>query len=64
MTAHARIPQADIERAAKVALKYMAKTGTPTRIVMDLRNERIELILGEAGESPPTTGREWNDDDV
>lgn len=49
MTAPARISQADMERATK-AVK--AAGLDRARIVMDLEKHRIEIIIGEAAESP------------
>jgi len=60
MTAPARISQADMERATK-AVK--AAGFERARIVMDLENHRIEVILGETG-SEPAPPEEWSDDDV
>ena len=47
MTAPARISQADMERAAKAV-----KAGgfERARIVMDLKKQRIEVIIGESGD--------------
>ncbi|WP_164975667.1 hypothetical protein [Sphingobium fluviale] len=47
MTAAARICQADMERAAK-AVK--AAGYERARIIMDLANQKIEVIIGESGE--------------
>ena len=57
MTAHARISQADIERATKAA----AKVGGG-RIVLDLQRARIEIVLGETASTP--VGDNWDDTDV
>ena len=60
MTAPARISQADMERATK----SVAAAGIErARIVMDLKNERIEIIIGESGEQSSPV-EEWSDDDV
>lgn len=65
MSATARIPQADMERAAKVAIKAIKRTGSTARIIMDLRRERIELILGESDASKLAYDpNEWTDEDV
>ncbi|WP_157077751.1 hypothetical protein [Sphingobium amiense] len=56
MTAAARISQADMERATK-AVK--AAGYERARIVMDLKAARIEVIIGEDGESPPPLN-EWD----
>jgi hypothetical protein len=47
MTAQARITQADMDRAAK-AVK--AAGFERARIIMDLKNGTIEIIIGESGE--------------
>ena len=59
MTAPARISQADMDRAAK-AVK--AAGFDRARIVMDLRNRKIEIIVGES--APETAPEPWSDDDV
>lgn len=59
MTAPARITQADWDRAAKAV-----KTGgfERARIIGDLAQGRIEIIIGETGnDSQPEP---WSDDDV
>lgn len=56
MTAVARISQADMERATK-AVK--AAGYERARIVMDLARSRIEVIIGESGESEPLAN-EWD----
>lgn len=58
MTAQARISQADIDRAAKVASKYER-----ARIVLDLAAGKIEIIIGESAPETPKP-QEWSDDDV
>lgn len=61
MTAPARITQADMERATKaVAAAGFARA----RIVMDLRRERIEVIVGEPVNDAPEPSDEWGDEDV
>lgn len=60
MTAPARITQADMERATK-AVK--AAGVDRARIVMDLRRQRIEIIIGDGGDDSPAV-TEWGDDDV
>lgn len=60
MTAPARITQADMDRATK-AVKN-AGFGR-ARIVMDLENGKIEVIIGESGETPPVP-ETWDDEDV
>lgn len=63
MTAPARITQADIDRATK-AVKSAGFDSA--RIVMDLSNARIEIIIGAAAADsagkPPAA--EWTDDDI
>ncbi len=56
MTAPARISQADMERAVK---SVKAGGFERTRIVMDLEKNRIEVIIGESGESVPLEN-EWD----
>ena len=63
MTAHVRIKQHDVECAAKVALKAIEKRGGTARVIMDLRNEKIEIILGESGE-PVASMNEYTADDI
>lgn len=63
MTASARIYQDDVTRAVK-GLK--AAGISRARIVLDLNNARIDIIIGEpvpdsAGQPPVD---EWTDDDV
>lgn len=51
MTARARIGHDDIDRVVKVLVEREART---YRMILDLRNERIEVIVGEPdGEKPP-----------
>ena len=50
MTAPARITQADIDRAAK---SVKAAGFARARIVMDLANQKIEIIIGEEPADPP-----------
>ena len=58
MTAPARISQQDIDRV----IKSVAKSGIDrARIVMDLENRRIEVIIGEP--AAPAAGREDDDFD-
>ena len=60
MTAPARISQADMERATK-AVK--AAGFEHARIIMDLAQAKIEVIIGEStGEASPAG--DWSDDDV
>lgn len=66
MTAPARITQDDMTRAAKaVRIAGLERA----RIVMDLANQRIEIIIGESmpespGEPPSDQPGEWSDDDL
>jgi hypothetical protein len=57
MTAQARITQADMDRAGKLAARFER-----ARIILDLENRKIEIIIGES--SPPPSVEEWSDDDV
>lgn len=50
MTAPARITQADMDRAAKTV---KAAGFDRARIVMDLKNSTIEIIIGESEEPRP-----------
>jgi mitochondrial fission protein ELM1 len=57
MTAPARITQGDMTRATKA----VAAAGLDgARIVMDLANQRIEIIVG--GEPEPAQNDDWTDD--
>ena len=62
MTAPARITQADMERATMAAAKAWKISGASARVIMDLKNERIEVILGESGEPAPGAPNEWDDE--
>jgi CMP-2-keto-3-deoxyoctulosonic acid synthetase len=62
MSAPARITQADVERATKVAMKAVEKTGRTARVVMDLRQVRIEIIIGEQGDKPLVGRGGWEDE--
>lgn len=58
MTAPARITQADMERATKAVHNAGIERA---RIVMDLVNGRIEVIIGESvGDSRPSKNP-WDD---
>ena len=57
MGAPARITQADMERAVKAASK-----ADRARVVLDLANQKIEIIIGEV--APVEAPEEWSDDDV
>ena len=46
MSAPARITQADMDRATKAIANARIERA---RIVMDLKNARIEIIVGESG---------------
>jgi len=60
MTIPARITQADMVRAAKVAHKLGAGT-----VRLDYANRRIDIIFSEPGPAPlPAASEEWSDDDV
>ncbi|MFY7837849.1 MAG: hypothetical protein ACOVQ0_16365 [Novosphingobium sp.] len=58
MTVAARIQQADMERATK-AVK--AAGFERARIVMDLAQAKIEIIIGESGAIPPSNNS-WDDE--
>ena len=60
MTAPARISQADIERAAKACKKAGWKGA---RITLDLANQKIDLYVGEAVDTPQAFEDDgWDDD--
>jgi len=60
MTSPARITQADMDRATKAVAAAKIERA---RIIMDLANQRIEIIIGEpANES--AGAQTWDDDDV
>ena len=61
MTAAARITQADIDRAMKSVKTHGHEQA---RIVMDLANQRIEIILGGSAVAPATDAEEWSVDDL
>jgi len=60
MTMAARITQADMARAAK---SVRAAGYDQARIVVDLANARIEIIIGESA-ATPTIAEGWDDEDV
>lgn len=61
MTAAARITQHDIDRT----MKAVAKAGIErARIVMDLENSRIEVIIGESAPPPPHEDEIWDDEAI
>lgn len=47
MTAPARITQADMDRAVKAANK-----AERARVIFDLANQKIEVIIGESEQAP------------
>lgn len=59
MTVAARITQADMDRATKAV-----KTAgfERARIIMDLANAKIEVIIGGESESVVTDRNPWNDE--
>ncbi|MFW2445964.1 MAG: hypothetical protein ACN4E6_01440 [Qipengyuania pacifica] len=61
MTAPARISQQDIDRA----LKGVARAGIDrARVVLDLENRKIEVIIGESFAPAGDEGGEvWTDED-
>ncbi len=62
MTVPARIPQAEIDRAVKVAMKAGAGRA---RVRLDYANACIDIILGEPEPVPvPVLPHVWGDDDV
>lgn len=59
MTAPARITQAEMQRAVSAARRA---GGAGTRVVIDLRNQKVEIILGEAAND--AADNPWDDDDA
>ena len=60
MTTVARITQADMDRATKAVASAKLERA---RIIMDLANSRIEIIIGDTAPAIPEV-EEWSDDDV
>ena len=60
MTVAARITQADMERATRAVASAKFERA---RIIMDLENQRIEIIIGESGAQAADPGV-WSDDDI
>ena len=58
MTAPARITQADMDRATKAVKNAGFERA---RISLDLRKGKIDIIIGESGESP-TVHNPWDDE--
>lgn len=59
MTARARIGQDDIDRVVKVLTEREARG---YRMIIDLRNERIEVIVGEPVAPPAPGANPWDED--
>ena len=60
MTAPARISQQEIDRT----LKGIARSGiNRARIVLDLENRKIEVIIGESALAADCDERSWTDED-
>lgn len=57
VTARARIGQDDIDRVVKVLVERETRT---YRLVLDLRNERIEVIVGESTTPPAPADNPWD----
>lgn len=57
MTAPARISQAEIQRAVKAARKAGG-----SRVIVDLANARLEIVLEEGADE--AGAEEWSDTDV
>lgn len=57
MTARARIGHDDIDRVVKVMVEREART---YRLILDLRNERIEVIVGEPDADKPPANNPWD----
>lgn len=61
MTAPARIHQDDMDRA----MKAVARSGIErARVVMDLANRRIEVIIGESALVDSPDDGEWDDEAI
>jgi hypothetical protein len=59
MTAPARIKQADYNRAIAAISKL-----DRARVVFDLANQRIEVIIGDVPPPAPAPAEDWPDDDT
>ncbi|MGB3806603.1 MAG: hypothetical protein WA936_05335 [Erythrobacter sp.] len=60
MTAPARITQQDIDRT----MKAVARAGVDrARIVLDLANQKIEVIIGESAPPADRFEDDWTDED-
>lgn len=59
MTAPARISQADMDRAAKSLVNAGIERA---RIVMDLANAKIEIIIGSESDAPRRPSSAWDAD--
>lgn len=57
MTARARIGQDDIDRVVKVLTEREARA---YRLILDLRHERIEVIVGESADKMPPVDNPWD----
>lgn len=57
MTAPARVSQADVDRVVKVMAEREARA---YRMIVDLRNERIEVIVGESATGPAAPENPWD----
>lgn len=60
VTAPARITQAEMQRAVVAARKA---AGAGARVVIDLRHQRLEIILGEAAQAA-ADDNPWEDEDA
>jgi hypothetical protein len=59
MTAPARIKKSEVDQVASFVKRTALEKG---RVIFDLANSRIEVIIGDAGESSPA-GNPWDEDD-
>lgn len=59
MTAQARITQADMDRATKAIANARIQQA---RIIMDLKNSRIEIIVGESGSTNEPEPNSFDED--
>lgn len=61
MTAPARISQHDMDRTMKAVMKAGI---SQARIVMDLENGKIEVIIGESAPIAANEDQHWDDEDI
>ncbi len=65
MSKLARITQADIMRATKVAAEAHKRYGVVVRVIFRLATEEIEIVIGgDASNATADEADEWPDDEV